>query len=83
MCYSGAYGDTVLVVSMIILARVFLAEFSGNQRALLKMVSAAEIAKHALSSKQSASVCIESLHNGMDFQCTVSRWVFVLDRVVL
>lgn len=55
--------------------RIFLSEFKGGQRALLKMAAAAEAAKHALSSQQSASVCIESLHNGMDFQCTVSRLV--------
>ena len=28
----------------------------------------------SLASHHSASVCIEYLHNGMDFQCTVSRW---------
>ena len=42
---------------------------------MFKLKTAAQVAKHTLSTQQTASVQIESLHEGMDFQCTVTRCV--------
>ena len=52
-------------------------DVSDNNRALFKLRAAAQTAKHTLSTQQTAAVQIESLYEGMDFQCTVTRCVCV------
>ena len=42
---------------------------------MYKLRTAAESAKHTLSTNQTASVHVESLYEGMDFQYTLSRCV--------
>ena len=45
----------------------------SSARAMYKLRTAAESAKHTLSTNQTASVHVESLYEGMDFQYTLSR----------
>ena len=51
-------------------------DIRSNMRAMYKLKAAAESAKHTLSTNQTASIHVESLHEGMDFQYTLSRCVF-------
>jgi len=51
-------------------------DIRSNIRAMYKLKAAAESAKHTLSTNQTASIHVESLHEGMDFQYTLSRCVF-------
>ena len=58
--------------------RTFRHDISSNERAVFKLLAAAENAKHSLSTQQTTNVYIESLHEGMDFQCTLTRYEIVL-----
>ena len=49
---------------------------SDNKRAVRRLVTAAEKAKRALSSAASTSIEIDSLHNGIDFNTTLTRAKF-------
>ncbi|CAF94242.1 unnamed protein product, partial [Tetraodon nigroviridis] len=51
----------------------FKHDVSSNARAMLKLMSGADTAKHSLSLLGSANCFVDSLHNGLDFECTVSR----------
>lgn len=41
---------------------------------MLKLMNSADMAKHTLSTLSSANCFVDSLHDGMDFECNVSRW---------
>ncbi len=47
-----------------------------NKRAIRRLTNAAESAKRILSSAESTTVEVESLHEGIDFRCQVSRAKF-------
>ncbi|XP_045568399.1 LOW QUALITY PROTEIN: heat shock 70 kDa protein 14 [Salmo salar] len=53
-------------------------DVSGNARAMLKLMNGADVAKHSLSSLGSANCFVDSLHDGMDFDCNISRARFEL-----
>ncbi|CAL1567294.1 unnamed protein product [Knipowitschia caucasica] len=58
--------------------RSFRVDVSANMRSMLKLVHSADAAKHSLSSLGSANCFVDSLHDGMDFDCAVSRARFEL-----
>ncbi|XP_038148092.1 heat shock 70 kDa protein 14 [Cyprinodon tularosa] len=58
--------------------RTFKHDVSRNPRALLKLMNSADMAKHSLSSLGSANCFVDSLHDGVDFECSVSRARFEL-----
>uniref|UniRef100_A0A3P8PW45 Heat shock 70 kDa protein 14 n=1 Tax=Astatotilapia calliptera TaxID=8154 RepID=A0A3P8PW45_ASTCA len=58
--------------------RTFKHDVSSNPRAMLKLMNGAEMAKHSLSSLGSANCFVDSLHDGIDFECSVSRARFEL-----
>ncbi|XP_034019531.1 heat shock 70 kDa protein 14 [Thalassophryne amazonica] len=58
--------------------RTFRHDVSDNARAMLKLMNGADMAKHSLSSLGSANCFVDSLHDGIDFECTVSRARFEL-----
>lgn len=58
--------------------RTFKHDVSGNARAMLKLMNGADMAKHSLSSLGSANCFVDSLHDGIDFDCNVSRARFEL-----
>uniref|UniRef100_A0A3Q2PB77 Heat shock protein 14 n=1 Tax=Fundulus heteroclitus TaxID=8078 RepID=A0A3Q2PB77_FUNHE len=58
--------------------RSFKHDVSSNPRALLKLMNSADMAKHSLSSLGSANCFVDSLHDGIDFECAVSRARFEL-----
>ncbi|XP_047431392.1 heat shock 70 kDa protein 14 [Mugil cephalus] len=58
--------------------RTFKHDVSTNARAMLKLMNSADMAKHTLSSLGSANCFVDSLHDGIDFECSVSRARFEL-----
>uniref|UniRef100_A0A672YWX3 Heat shock 70 kDa protein 14 n=1 Tax=Sphaeramia orbicularis TaxID=375764 RepID=A0A672YWX3_9TELE len=56
----------------------FRHDVSTNARAMLKLMNGADMAKHSLSSLGSANCFVDSLHDGIDFDCNVSRARFEL-----
>lgn len=55
------------------LFRTFKHDVSGNARAMMKLMNGADMAKHSLSSLGSANCFVDSLYDGIDFECNVSR----------
>ncbi|XP_055509472.1 heat shock 70 kDa protein 14 [Leucoraja erinacea] len=53
--------------------RSFKHNIKENARAMMKLINSAEAAKHALSTLGSANCFVDSLHEGLDFECAVSR----------
>uniref|UniRef100_UPI00398E32BC heat shock 70 kDa protein 14 n=1 Tax=Pristiophorus japonicus TaxID=55135 RepID=UPI00398E32BC len=53
--------------------RLFRHDIRGNARAMMKLVNSAEVAKHTLSTLESSNCFVDSLHEGVDFDCNVSR----------
>uniref|UniRef100_A0A4W3GMG7 Heat shock protein 14 n=1 Tax=Callorhinchus milii TaxID=7868 RepID=A0A4W3GMG7_CALMI len=53
--------------------RLFRQDVKQNPRAMMKLVNSAEVAKHALSTLGSSNCFVDSLHDGLDFDCNVSR----------
>uniref|UniRef100_A0A8C5CKV4 Heat shock 70 kDa protein 14 n=1 Tax=Gadus morhua TaxID=8049 RepID=A0A8C5CKV4_GADMO len=53
--------------------RSFKQDISNNARAMMKLTNGADHAKHSLSSLTSANCFVDSLHDGMDFDCNISR----------
>ena len=53
--------------------RQWKVDIRENQRAGFKLLAAAESAKHALSTVQTTAIHMESLHEGTDFQYSLSR----------
>ncbi|XP_020494448.2 heat shock 70 kDa protein 14 [Labrus bergylta] len=58
--------------------RTFKHDVSSNVRAMLKLMSGADMAKHSLSSLGSANCFVDSLYDGVDFDCSISRARFEL-----
>ncbi|CAB1346344.1 unnamed protein product [Coregonus sp. 'balchen'] len=58
--------------------RSFKQDVSRSARAMLKLMNGADMAKHSLSTLGSANCFVDSLHDGMDFDCNVSRARFEL-----
>uniref|UniRef100_A0A8C9ZF58 Heat shock protein 14 n=1 Tax=Sander lucioperca TaxID=283035 RepID=A0A8C9ZF58_SANLU len=56
----------------------FKHDVSTNARAMMKLMNGADMAKHSLSSLESANCFVDSLHEGMDFDCNISRARFEL-----
>ncbi|MBN3296807.1 HSP7E protein, partial [Amia calva] len=52
-------------------------DITGNPRAMLKLMNSAEVAKHTLSTLGSSNCFVDSLFDGMDFDCNVSRFELV------
>ena len=50
-------------------------DIKENKRAMAKLQAGAETCKHVLTSHGTATCSVESLHEGIDFQCNVSRYV--------
>ncbi|XP_072922534.1 heat shock 70 kDa protein 14 [Hemitrygon akajei] len=53
--------------------RLFKQNIKESPRAMMKLINSAEVAKHALSTLGSANCFVDSLHEGLDFECAVSR----------
>ncbi|KAK7149947.1 hypothetical protein R3I94_009306 [Phoxinus phoxinus] len=58
--------------------KTFKQDVTGNPRAMLKLMNGADLAKHTLSTLSSANCFVDSLYDGMDFECNVSRARFEL-----
>ncbi|KAL6077229.1 hypothetical protein STEG23_037684 [Scotinomys teguina] len=58
--------------------RLFKHNVRGNARAMMKLMNSAEVAKHSLSTLGSANCFVDSLYEGQDFDCNVSRARFEL-----
>uniref|UniRef100_A0A8C0Q9E7 Heat shock 70 kDa protein 14 n=1 Tax=Canis lupus familiaris TaxID=9615 RepID=A0A8C0Q9E7_CANLF len=58
--------------------RAFKHDVRGNARAMMKLMNSADIAKHSLSTLGSANCFLDSLYEGQDFDCNVSRARFEL-----
>ncbi|CAJ1055692.1 heat shock 70 kDa protein 14 [Xyrichtys novacula] len=58
--------------------RSFRHDVSANPRAMLKLMNGADMIKHSLSTLGSANCFVDSLHDGVDFDCSVSRARFEL-----
>lgn len=58
--------------------RTYKQNVRTNARAMLKLMNGADMAKHSLSSLGSANCFVDSLYNGVDFDCNVSRARFEL-----
>ncbi|XP_061125028.1 heat shock 70 kDa protein 14 isoform X1 [Syngnathus typhle] len=58
--------------------RTFKHDVTENARAMLKLMNGADMAKHSLSTLGSANCFVDSLHDGTDFDCNVSRARFEL-----
>lgn len=55
--------------------RTFKQDVTGNPRAMMKLMNSADVAKHTLSTLGSSNCFVDSLYDGMDFECNVSRCV--------
>lgn len=53
-----------------------LSDLKDNKRAVRRLATAAEKAKRSLSSSATTSIEVDSLHNGIDFQTTMTRAKF-------
>ncbi|XP_048466190.1 heat shock 70 kDa protein 14 [Rhincodon typus] len=53
--------------------RLFKHDVRSNMRAMMKLINNAEVAKHTLSTLGSSNCFLDSLHEGLDFDCSVSR----------
>uniref|UniRef100_A0A8C9UWP1 Heat shock protein 14 n=1 Tax=Scleropages formosus TaxID=113540 RepID=A0A8C9UWP1_SCLFO len=58
--------------------RSFKHDVTGNPRAMMKLMNSADVAKHTLSTLGSSNCFVDSLYEGMDFDCSVSRARFEL-----
>ena len=56
------------------LFRQWKVSIGGNRKCRFKLLAAAESAKHALSTVHTTSVHVESLHDGLDFTYSLSRY---------
>ncbi|XP_062850983.1 heat shock 70 kDa protein 14 isoform X2 [Trichomycterus rosablanca] len=52
--------------------KVYKQDVSGNPRAMMKLMNSADLAKHTLSTLGSSNCFVDSLYDGMDFECSVS-----------
>ncbi|KAL7882521.1 hypothetical protein SRHO_G00001790 [Serrasalmus rhombeus] len=58
--------------------KLYKHDVSSNPRAMMKLMNSADVAKHTLSTLSSANCFVDSLYDGMDFECNVSRARFEL-----
>ncbi|XP_056603898.1 heat shock 70 kDa protein 14 [Triplophysa dalaica] len=58
--------------------KTYKLDVTDNPRAMLKLMNGADLAKHTLSTLGSANCFVDSLYDGMDFECNVSRARFEL-----
>uniref|UniRef100_A0A4W4E9A4 Heat shock 70 kDa protein 14 n=1 Tax=Electrophorus electricus TaxID=8005 RepID=A0A4W4E9A4_ELEEL len=58
--------------------RLYKHDVSSNPRAMMKLMNSADVAKHTLSTLGGANCFVDSLYDGMDFECNVSRARFEL-----
>ncbi|MEE6481518.1 hypothetical protein FKM82_012889 [Ascaphus truei] len=58
--------------------RSYKHDIKGNARAMMKLMNSADDAKHALSTLGSSNCFVDSLYEGTDFDCNVSRARFEL-----
>ncbi|XP_072529085.1 heat shock 70 kDa protein 14 [Salminus brasiliensis] len=58
--------------------KLYKQDVSSNARAMMKLMNSADVAKHSLSTLGSANCFVDSLYDGMDFECNVSRARFEL-----
>ncbi|XP_060253365.1 heat shock 70 kDa protein 14 isoform X9 [Ovis aries] len=58
--------------------RSFRHDVRGNARAMMKLMNGADTAKHSLSTLGSTNCFLDSLYEGQDFDCNVSRARFEL-----
>ncbi|KAM9310900.1 heat shock 70 kDa protein 14 [Gastrophryne carolinensis] len=58
--------------------RSFKHDIKGNVRAMMKLMNNADTAKHSLSTLGSANCFVDSLFDGIDFDCNISRARFEL-----
>uniref|UniRef100_A0A6I8R1T5 Heat shock 70 kDa protein 14 n=1 Tax=Xenopus tropicalis TaxID=8364 RepID=A0A6I8R1T5_XENTR len=58
--------------------RTYKQDIRGNARAMMKLMNSADVAKHALSTLGSSNCFVDSLYDGIDFDCNVSRARFEL-----
>ncbi|KAM6437228.1 heat shock 70 kDa protein 14 [Liasis olivaceus] len=58
--------------------RSYKNDVRGNPRAMMKLMNSAEVAKHSLSTLGTANCFVDSLYDGLDFDCNVSRARFEL-----
>ncbi|XP_022527566.2 heat shock 70 kDa protein 14 [Astyanax mexicanus] len=58
--------------------KLYKQDVSSNPRAMMKLMNSADMAKHSLSTLGSANCFVDSLYDGMDFDCNVSRARFEL-----
>ena len=61
--------------------RLWKIELKRNNKAMYKLKVASESAKCALSNNQTTSVHVESLYEGIDFQCSLSRYAYHMLRL--
>ncbi|KAK2515290.1 Hspa14 [Columba livia] len=50
-------------------------DIRGNPRAMMKLMNSADVAKHSLSTLGSANCFVDSLYDGLDFDCNVSSTI--------
>ncbi|XP_048409643.1 heat shock 70 kDa protein 14 [Stegostoma tigrinum] len=53
--------------------RLFKHDVRSSMRAMMKLINSAEVAKHTLSTLGSSNCFLDSLHEGLDFDCSISR----------
>ncbi|XP_030072499.1 heat shock 70 kDa protein 14 [Microcaecilia unicolor] len=58
--------------------RSYKQDIKGNVRTMIKLMNSADVAKHSLSTLGSANCFVDSLYDGLDFDCNVSRARFEL-----
>ena len=49
---------------------------------MAKLRASAETSKHVLTSHGTATCSVESLYDGIDFQCNVSRYMYTLHNIL-
>lgn len=73
---SGHLNGKISVTSCMLLffpCRLWKEDITENKRSMAKLRAGAETCKHVLTSHGTATCSVESLHDGIDFQCNVSR----------
>lgn len=62
-----------LTVVFVAVYRMYRSDPLENKRAAAKLLLSAEVCKHTLSNLTNAQCAVDSLHDGIDFHCPVSR----------
>ena len=72
-----------ILIGGVFFFRQWKADLHGNTRAVHKLRMAAEEAKHTLSSNQTATIHIDSIHEGIDYQYTLTRLMAGLKGILV